>query len=73
MAEGTTHNVSLPKSLMVGIWLESVFWGFYTGLLVLCVWVFRYRRRRLGPGVLTGVVLMYILATIHCMSETQRM
>lgn len=73
MADAIAHDVSLPKAMMIGIWLESVFWGFYTGLLVLCVWVFKYRRRRLGTGVLTGVVIMYILATIHCMSEMQRM
>lgn len=73
MRDGIAHDVSLPKAMMIGIWLESVFWGFYTGLLVLCVWVFRYRRRRLSTGVLTGVVIMYILATVHCMGEMQRM
>ncbi|KAG9000812.1 hypothetical protein FRB94_005138 [Tulasnella sp. JGI-2019a] len=66
-------DVSLARGVMVGVWTESVFWGLHTGFVILCGWVFKYRRRHLRGGVLAVTLLMYALATIHCFAELSRL
>ncbi|RDX54211.1 hypothetical protein OH76DRAFT_1342043 [Lentinus brumalis] len=59
-------NFPIDESYLIAGWLESFFWGFYTLLFGMSMYVI-YQKRREALNIFTtvSIVLLYVLATIH--------
>ncbi|KAI0800118.1 hypothetical protein C8Q74DRAFT_1363912 [Fomes fomentarius] len=64
----------IDEAYLIGGWLESALWGFYTLLFGLSIHtIYQKRRERILRFTTISVILLYVLATIHLVLAVVRL
>ncbi|KAI3621019.1 hypothetical protein WG66_013368 [Moniliophthora roreri] len=68
-------DISVEKNKFVALWVETTFWGIYTALFCICVYVLLYLKkasRRVNKLLLSAAIIMYLLCTAHVINDFVR-
>uniref|UniRef100_A0A0W0EUM8 Uncharacterized protein n=1 Tax=Moniliophthora roreri TaxID=221103 RepID=A0A0W0EUM8_MONRR len=70
-------DLSLETYKFIAIWVEAIFWGMYTVLFGICMYVLLSARKRCTTGTvnkpfLATAMVLYFLSTIHFLNDFAR-
>ncbi|EEB98383.1 hypothetical protein MPER_02117 [Moniliophthora perniciosa FA553] len=68
-------DLSVEKNKFVALWVETTFWGAYTVLFCICIYVLLYSKK--APGgtnkpLMATAIIMYLLCTAHVINDFAR-
>ncbi|ESK94030.1 hypothetical protein Moror_12861 [Moniliophthora roreri MCA 2997] len=58
-------DLDILKAKLAALWMESAFWGMYTVLFVMCIFILGKKTGRVNKVLLGTATVMYVLSTGH--------